>query len=100
MTIQTTYTQARANLAALWDKVTEDREVVVIQRRGAEDVALISADELSGLMETVYLLQSPRNAERLLEALGRSLRGEGAPQTIDELKAEVGFDTIEHPPST
>jgi len=92
MTIQTTYTQARANLAALWDQVTDDREVVVIQRRGAEDVALIAADELAGLLETVYLLQSPNNAERLLRALGRSLRGEGEPQTIAQLKAEVGFD--------
>ncbi len=94
MTIQTTYTQARANLAALWDKVTDDREVVVIQRRGAEDVALIAADELAGLMETAYLLQSPKNAERLLRALERSLRGEGTPQTVEELKAEVGFDEI------
>jgi antitoxin YefM len=92
MTIQTTYTQARANLAALWDQVTDDREIVVIQRRGAEDVALIAADELTGLLETVYLLQSSKNAERLLQALGRSLRGEGAPQTIAQLKAEVGFD--------
>jgi len=92
MTIQTTYTQARANLAALWDQVTDNREVVVIQRRGAEDVALIAADELAGLLETVYLLQSPNNAERLLQALGRSLRGEGVPQTIAQLKADVGFD--------
>jgi len=94
MTIQTTYTQARAKLAALWDKVTDDREIVVIRRRGAEDVALISADELAGLMETAYLLRSPKNAERLLRALARSQRGEGTPQTIDELKAEVGFDEI------
>jgi antitoxin YefM len=94
MTIQTTYTQARANLAALWDQVTDDREVVVIQRRGAEDVALISADELAGLMETVYLLQSPKNAERLLEALDGARQGEGIRLTLDQLRAEVGLDAI------
>jgi len=44
MTIQTTYTQARANLAALFDAVSEDREIVIVQRRGAEDVAVIAAD--------------------------------------------------------
>jgi antitoxin YefM len=92
MTIQTTYTQARANLAALWDKVTDDREVVVIQRRGAEDVALISADELTGLMETIYLLQSPKNAERLLQAIEGVNRGEGIRLTLEELLAEVGLE--------
>ena len=94
MTIQTTYSQARASLATLWDKVTNDREIVIIHRRGAEDVAMLAADELAGLVETVYLLESPKNAERLLQALGRSLRGEGEPQTIAELKAEVGFGEI------
>jgi antitoxin YefM len=46
MTIQTTYSQARASLAKLMDQVTKDRELVVIQRRGKEDVAMISALEL------------------------------------------------------
>jgi antitoxin YefM len=60
MTLHTTYTQARAGFAKLLDKVTRDREVVIIQRRGAEDVAMISADKLSSLTETAYyLLRSP-----------------------------------------
>jgi antitoxin YefM len=91
MPIQTTYTQARANLAALWDRVTENREVVIVERRGAEPVALISADELEGLMETAYLLRSPRNAERLLRALIRARQDEGSPQTVEELAREVGL---------
>jgi len=92
MPIQTTYTQARANLASLWDEVTANREVVIIERRGAEAVALISAAELAGLMETAYLLRSPRNAERLLRALARAQQKEGAPQTFEELKGEIGLD--------
>ncbi len=92
MTIQTNYTQARANLAGLLDRVTHDREVVIIQRRGEEDVALISAAELSSLMETAYLLRSPRNAERLLSALGRALKEEGRPLSPADLRQEVGLD--------
>ena len=76
MTIHMTYTQARASLAKLLDEVTLNREVVVIQRRGGEDVALISATELSSLLETAYLLRSPRNAERLLSALARALKNQ------------------------
>lgn len=93
MPIETTYTQARANLAALWDRVTDDREIVVVKRRGAEPIALIAADELSSLMETAHLLKSPKNAERLLEALARARRGEVAPQSVEELAAEVDLDT-------
>lgn len=92
MTIQTTYTQARAKFASLWDKVTRNREVIIIERRGAEAVALISADELEGLLETAYLLRSPKNAERLLRALTRARQKEGTPQTIVELKRELGLE--------
>lgn len=92
MTIQTTYTQARDGLAGLLDQVTHDREVVVIRRRGEEDVALISAAELESLTETAYLLRSPANAERLLSALGRALKNEGNPFSSDELHREVGLE--------
>ena len=91
MTIQTSYTQARAQLASLLDEVTDNREVVIIQRRGADDVALIAADELASLLETAHLLRSPANAERLLSALSRARQGSGIPQSIDELRHEVGL---------
>lgn len=92
MTIQTTYTQARASLASLLDQVAKNREVVIIQRRGGEDVAMISADELTGILETAHLLRSPKNAKRLLSTLDRVRKESGTPQTIDELRTEVGFE--------
>ena len=92
MTVQITYTQARASLAKLMDRVTHDREVVVIQRRGEEDIAMISAAELTGLMETAYLLRSPKNAERLLSALSRALKEEGDSMTVEELRHEVNLE--------
>ena len=92
MTIQTTYTQARDGLAKLLDQVTHNREVVVIQRRGEEEVAMIAASELTSLLETAYLLRSPANAERLLSALGQALKNEGNPQTLDELRRAVELE--------
>lgn len=71
-TSETTYTYARANFAAICNAVASSREAVVIRRRGAQDVALVAADELRSLMETAHLLRSPKNAERLLHALGRA----------------------------
>lgn len=91
MTIQTTYTQARANFATLCDEVTNNREVVIIQRRGAEAVALISEGELAGLLETAHLLRSPANADRLLTALARARKRTTPAQSIEELRQTVGL---------
>jgi len=55
-----TYSQARQNLASTLDDVVDNNTVIVIKRRSGKDVALIAADELSSLMETVHLLRSPR----------------------------------------
>lgn len=92
MAIQTTYTHARAHLASLMDEVTKNREVVIIQRRGHEDAALISADELESLRETAHLLRSPKNAERLFAALERVRKESVDSQTIDSLRSEVGVE--------
>jgi antitoxin YefM len=90
--INTTYSQARENLASLLDQVTGNREIAVIKRRGREDVALVSADELSGLLETAHLLRSPANAKRLLTALRRAQTKKLRPTALDNLRAELGLD--------
>jgi antitoxin YefM len=84
------YTEARVRLASLLDEVVSNREEVIIKRRGHPDVALIAADELSSLQETVHLLKSPANGIRLLRALQRSYKGEGHAMTLEEIKDAVG----------
>jgi antitoxin YefM len=92
MATVTTYTSARASFAKLCDEVASTREPVIIRRRGAEDVALVSAEELASIMETAHLLRSPRNAERLLTALSRAQEGELSPSTVEELRRELGLE--------
>jgi antitoxin YefM len=91
MPTQTTYTTARENFAKLCEQVANNREIVIINRRGAEDVALVAADELSGLLETAHLLRSPKNARRLLAALRRAKRRSGKAQSVDQVRREVGL---------
>ena len=86
---ETTYSDARAHLAALMDQVTDTREPILIRRRGAEPVALVLADDLAGWMETAYLLSSPRNAQRLLDASRRTARGEARPLSIEQLRERL-----------
>ncbi len=91
MGTETTYTHARANLAALCDEVTSTREPIVIRRRGAEDVVLVAAAELRGLMETAHLLRSPKNAQRLLTALVRAQTQELPGETVEALRREFNL---------
>ena len=91
MTTITTYTQARAALASLCDEVASTREPVIIRRRNAEDVALVSADELASLLETAHLLRSPKNAQRLLSAINRAQSGELSPSSVEELRRKLGL---------
>jgi antitoxin YefM len=90
--MHTTYTNARANFAGLCDEVTENREIVVIRRRRGGNVAMIAADELQSLVESAYLMRSPKNAERLLSALERALKGGGEASTLESLRSEVGLE--------
>jgi antitoxin YefM len=91
MPTETTYTALRENLASYLDRVVDDREVVVVKRRGARDVAIIAADELAGLEETAYLLRSPANARRLRNSLRELEQGGGKRMTVDELRRSVGL---------
>lgn len=89
--VVTTYTDARARLAALCDHVASSREAVIIKRRGAEDVALVSAEELESLLETAHLLRSPRNAQRLLSALQRAQARKTTPSSVAKLRKSLGL---------
>lgn len=98
-TTETTYTALRENLASFLDRVVDDREVVVVKRRGDRDVAIIAADELAGIMETAHLLRSPKNAERLRQALAESQENdkkkfpkESAATHLKELRRSVGLE--------
>jgi antitoxin YefM len=93
MPSETTYTSLRENLSNVLDRVIDDREVVIVRRKGDRDVALIPASELAGLMETAHLLRSPRNAKRLLAALRRTERHTTKPSTVAQLRREFGLAT-------
>ena len=92
MSINLTYTQARANLAKLLDEVSLNNEVVIINRRNAENVALVSESELSSLLETAHLLRSPKNAQRLLNALSKAKDDSEPVKSLSDLKMEFGLE--------
>ena len=73
------YTESRARYAEVLDSVVDDREEVVITRAGHNPVVIVSLEEYEALKETAYLLRSPANARRLLDAMERLESGRGEP---------------------
>lgn len=88
---ETTYTNLRQSLASVLDRVANDREVVIVRRKGEKTVAMVPADELMGLIETAHLLRSPKNAQRLLTALRRAVGRKGKPEPLEKLRREMGL---------
>lgn len=71
------YTESRARYAEVLDSVTNDREEVVITRAGHEPVVIVSLEDFESMRETAYLMRSPANARRLLDAMERLESGQG-----------------------
>jgi antitoxin YefM len=72
-----TYTAARENLASTINRVCEDQAPVVITRNRDQAVVMLSLAEYESLQETAYLLRSPVNAKRLINAVDALKRGKG-----------------------
>lgn len=71
------FSETRANLKAVMDRVVADRAPIAITRQRGEGVVMVSASEWESMEETLYLLQSPVNAARLLAGIARLDAGEG-----------------------
>lgn len=81
----TSFTDLRKNLASTLDRVTEDHEPVVITRdKGKPAAVLISLEDFASYEETSYLLQSPRNSERLRKAIEALDNGRGTERKLAE----------------
>jgi antitoxin YefM len=78
------YTESRARYAEVLDTVVNDREEVVITRAGHESVVIVSLADFESLRETAYLMRSPANARRLLDAMERLESGRGESHDLIE----------------
>ena len=78
-----TYTAARENLASTMDKVCSEHAPVVITRKCDQSVVMLSLEDYESLEETAYLLRSPANARRLIEAIHALETGKGVARKVD-----------------
>ncbi len=79
-----TYTNARNNLASTMKKVCDDHDPIIVTRKNNEAVILMSLEDYEALNETAYLLQSPKNATRLIDSIKELNAGKGQEREILE----------------
>jgi len=78
------FTQLRQNMASYFDRVSADREPLLVTRAGGKgNLVIMSEDEFAGWQETVYLLSSPKNAERLMESIRQIREGKVQEHELD-----------------
>jgi len=79
-----TYSDTRANLKDVMDRVVEDRAPVIITRQKAEAVVMVSLADWNAMEETLHLLSTPVNAERLRASVRELDAGGGTERELIE----------------
>jgi antitoxin YefM len=78
------YSDTRANLKDVMDRVVDNHTPVVITRQKAEAVVMVSLADWNAMEETLHLLSTPTNAARLRDAIQQLDSGGGAERELIE----------------
>jgi len=81
---QVSFTDLRANMARHFDRVEADRTELVVTRQNHEPLVVMALSELEGLRETLHLLSTPANADRLLRSIEELNVGRGVERSLIE----------------
>jgi antitoxin YefM len=78
------YSNLRQNLANTLDKVNDDHEPMLITRQNGKEAVLMSYEDYRSIEETLYLLSSPANAERILRSVAEVEAGKAIKRDLLE----------------
>ncbi len=78
------YSDTRANLKEVMDRVVADHNPVVITRQKAEAVVMVSLADWNAMEETAYLLSDPKDAAELRESIRQLEAGQGVERKLIE----------------
>jgi antitoxin YefM len=84
--IAANYSEFRTGLKKFLDEVEDNKETLIIKRGSGNGAVLISLDEYNSIMETVHLLSSKSNADRLYESIKQIKEGQGFEKRLIEVK--------------
>lgn len=82
--IAANFSEFRNNLKSFLDSVEDDNETLIVKRKSGKGTVVISLDEYNSVMETMHLLSSKRNADRLYESIEQMKSGKTIHPKIEE----------------
>jgi antitoxin YefM len=82
--IAANYSEFRTGLKSYLDSVEDDNETLIIKRKSGKGTVMISLDEYNSIMETLHLLSSKRNADRLYESIQQMKFGKTIRPKLDD----------------
>ena len=74
--IAANFSEFRANLKMYLDNVEDNNETLIVKRKTGKGTVMLSLDEYNSIMETVHLLSSKTNADRLHESISQMKKGD------------------------
>lgn len=80
------YSEFRTKLRKFLDSVEDNNETLVIKRRTGKGAVMMSLDEYNSMMETIHLLSSKTNADRLYESIRQMKEGKTVTNDLIEDK--------------
>lgn len=82
--IAANYSEFRSDLKNYLDKVEDNNETLVLKRKSGKGTVIISLDEYNSIMETMHLLKSKRNADRLYQSIQQAEQGKTVKPKLEE----------------
>jgi antitoxin YefM len=73
--IAANYTEFRTGLKKYLDEVENNNETLIIKRGSGNGTVIISLDEYNSIVETMHLLSSKANSDRLYESISQMKKG-------------------------
>jgi len=80
------YTEFRTDLKRFLDDVEDNNETLIIKRGVGKGAVMISLKEYNSIMETIHLLSSQKNAEKLYQSIDQMKSGKKSIQELIEVK--------------
>jgi len=81
--IAANYSEFRTKLKSYLDSVEDDNETLIIKRKSGKGAVMISLDEYNSIMETLHLLSSKTNADRLYKSINQMKLGKTIEPNLD-----------------
>jgi antitoxin YefM len=72
---QVSFQECNNQFSKVFERVSKNHEIISVRKESEQEIVILDAKEYSSLIETLYLLSDPINANRLREGISQHQQG-------------------------